>query len=129
MHPTQAKIDAAKKTTDAFLAALNAHDANAAAALYWNSPDLVLYPPHELEAHGPQQAHDSLASILQKMQGGTFAFVDPKYLVAGNDVIVYGKWTYTPPQGQVTTGRFNHVVAKKDGKWVIVLDHASVPMK
>ena len=128
MHPDQAKIDAAKRVDNDFVAAFNTGNADATAAYYWNNPALVMYPPGEMECRGWQQACDALARVFQQMPGAKLELVNPQYRVAGKDVIGYGQWTLTPSQGQPIHGRYTEVIARKDDKWVMVLDHPSVPM-
>jgi ketosteroid isomerase-like protein len=128
VHPDQAKIDAAKKLDADFTAAFNRQDVDAVVACYWNSPEVVLYPPGAMECRGPQQIHDAVAQVFSETPGGKIELMDAKYTVTGCDVISDGRWTMTSSSGQAMQGRFTEVIAKKDGKWVIVVDHASVPM-
>jgi ketosteroid isomerase-like protein len=129
-HNDKAMIEAAKKVDADFVAAFNKGDVDAAAACYWNSPDLVVYPPAELECHGWQATRDALARVFKDNPGAHLEVIDPHYRVAGHDVIGYGRWTLTPAngKGQPLQGRFTQVMSKKDGKWVYILDHPSVPM-
>jgi ketosteroid isomerase-like protein len=129
MHPEKAMIESARAADAAFVADFNKGDVDATASHYWNSPDVVLYPPGEMECHGWQQARDALAHVFKQMPGAQLKLIDPQYQVAGKDVIGYGRWTLTPPNGQPLEGRYTQVMAKKDGKWVMILDHPSVPMK
>lgn len=125
----ESMIASAKAVDAAFLAAFNQRDADAAAAVYWNSPDLVVYLPGEMECRGWQATHDALARILQNIGPGCrLEMIDPQYFVAGPCVIGYGRWKLTQPDGSATLGRFTAVTAKKDGKWVYVLDHPSQPV-
>jgi ketosteroid isomerase-like protein len=54
------------------------------------------------------------------------------YKVLGDSVVSWGKWrfTVTPPGGtpEIMDGRYTDLKAKRDGKWVFVLDHASAPL-
>jgi ketosteroid isomerase-like protein len=51
--------------------------------------------------------------------------------VAGDVVIGWGKWRMGIPlpngESIVVDGRYTNVVAKRDGKWVYILAHVSVP--
>jgi ketosteroid isomerase-like protein len=59
-------------------------------------------------------------------------FLNAEYRVEGSVVLCSGKWRYTMPMPEgepmVMEGRFTDVKAKRDGKMVIIMDHASVPM-
>jgi len=93
----------------------------------WNSPDLVIYPPDSMVCQGWQAAHDMFAQLVKANRGATIQLDDPQYLVAGDYVIDHGLWTITMPTGEQVHGRYTVVMAMKDGKWVFVLDHPSVP--
>jgi ketosteroid isomerase-like protein len=129
MHPDQAKIEGAKKLDADFVAAFNKQDPAAAAACYVDSAEAVLYPPGEMEARGRQQIHDCLANVFKSMPGGKLELIDPKYMVSGPNVIATGRWSLKPTNGETLQGRFTEVITKKDGKWSILIDHASMPTK
>jgi ketosteroid isomerase-like protein len=119
----------AKALDQRFVEAYNKGDAEAIAATYWNSPDVVSYPPGELEIRGWNNLKEGFVKEFSAMAGGKLELMDEKYMVAGDVVISWGKWRYTmsqPPMEMI--GRFTDVKAKRDGKWVYLLDHASAPM-
>jgi ketosteroid isomerase-like protein len=121
-------ISSAKSLDASFIAAFNNADAQAVAATYWNSPDLVVYPPGVMECRGWQATHDLYAQMFKDMPGAQLQLIEPQYLVAGHDVIGHGRWKMTFPAAQPMLGRYTEVMTIKDGKWVYVLDHPSVPM-
>jgi ketosteroid isomerase-like protein len=51
---------------------------------------------------------------------------------AGEVVLGTGKWRFTIPSPQgapiEVMGRYTDVKAKRGGKWVFILDHASAPL-
>lgn len=117
-----------KQTVDAF----NARDVDAIMAVYWNSPNLVYYPFGALEIRGWDAVKADVAKMFSTMPASvTIETVDTNYKVAGDVVISWGLWRtrMTLADGQSTSmdGRGMGVAAKRDGKWVYILDHASVP--
>ena len=121
-------ISSAKSVDASFITAFNSGDAEGMAALYWNSPDLVVYPPDAMECKGWQALHDEYVQMAKENSGAKLQLIEPQYLVAGNYVIDHGRWKMTLASGQEMLGRYTAVMTMKDGKWVFVLDHPSVPM-
>lgn len=126
-------IAAAKKLDQQFMTAYNNRDAAAIMACYWNSPELVSYPPDALEVHGWQAAKEGLEEAFAHMPpDAKLELTESSYKVAGDVVIGWGKWRMTMrgPEGEAMTmdGRYTDVKAERDSKWVLIHDHASVPM-
>lgn len=126
-------IAAAKKLDEQFLAAYNNRDAAALTACYWNSPELVSYPPDMLEVRGWQAVKETMEQGFANLpKDAKLEMIDTNYKAAGDVVIGWGKWrmTMTGPEGEAMTmnGRYTDVKAERDGKWVYIHDHASVPM-
>jgi ketosteroid isomerase-like protein len=100
-------------------------------ATYANTPDLVSYAPDAMEAVGWQAVKDGYAKSFAQMPGAKLELTQANYKVAGDMVIGYGKWKMTAPtpDGQTSEafGRYTDVKTSRDGKWVYLLDHASVP--
>jgi ketosteroid isomerase-like protein len=99
---------------------------------YENSPELVSYPPDALEAVGFAAVKDGYVKSFAGMPGGKLELIDPHYRVAGDVVIGYGRWKMVMPGANGAapvelTGRFTDVKAERNGKWVYLIDHASVP--
>jgi len=131
-HEDPAAIKSAIEALDRdFASAFNKMDIEGMVANYWHSPDLVVMFPDD-----SYLGYDALKANLQK----TFAMVDVKeFEVTQHTVVVgrhmaydYGTWNYTfQPKGGTEmnlSGRYLRVWEEKDGKWVIVADHASVPL-
>jgi len=104
--------------------------------LYWNSPDLVVYPPNAMEAHGWDQVKAGYAELFHTMPGVQLEIHDTQYHVQGNVVLGNGLWTMTMPVApdskdppQRLYGRFTNIIARQNGKWVYVVDHPSTPMQ
>jgi ketosteroid isomerase-like protein len=121
-------LKAAAAMDKAFVAAFNKGDVDAVCALYWNSPEVVFYPPDAMEARGMDALRASMAAAMAMMAGGKMEMVDSHQMVAGDTVIGWGMWRFTAADGSVMNGRYTDVRAKRDGKWVYLVDHASCPM-
>lgn len=126
-------IESAKAVDAAFLAAFNKADAEAVVATYWNSPDTVLYLPDAMEARGFDAIKASFAQSLPAMGGCQLATNDVNYRAIGEDSVVSsGLWTMTCPAAEGAApeemkGRVTALLQRKDGRWLYVVDHASVP--
>jgi ketosteroid isomerase-like protein len=122
-------IKAAERLDVDFVAAFNKPAADAIMALYWNSPDLVFFPPDTMEVRGWEAMK---AAFAQMGKGATLETHSRKNRVAGDAVLGSGRWTLTMPgpDGKPMTleGRYTDVKEKKDGKWVYTSDHASAPL-
>jgi ketosteroid isomerase-like protein len=131
-HEDPEKVRSAIEAMDKeFVAAFNNEDLDGIMKHYWNSPQLVtMYPD------GDYVGYDALKANWQK----TFDEVEvKKFEVPQHNIEVghhmaydWGTWNYTfQPVGgpeMNISGRYLQVWAEKDGKWVIVADHASVPL-
>ena len=115
-----------------FIEAFNKRDVAAVMACYWNSPDLVVYSPDNLEARGWQAVQEAMQATFADLPDFTLEVLESQDMVAGEAVIGWGRWrmTITPPEAEamVMDGRFTDVVAQRDGQWVYIVDHASAPL-
>lgn len=130
--PTPAEMKSAADALDQrFLDAFNKGDAEAIAATYWNSPDLVSYSP-DGGTRGWEATRTAAAEAFKAMAGAKLELLNSRNDVHGNVVVGYGNWKMTIPAAKgpatVLEGRFSDVKAQKDGKWVYIIDHASVPL-
>lgn len=124
---------AARALDAAFLAAYNAKDADAVSALYWHSPDAVSFEPGSMIQRGWDEIHASYVEGFKNLpEGVKLELTEGHYSVLGDAVLMWGLWKFTMPgeDGKlvVSEGRYGDVKAKRDGKWVYLIDHASVPM-
>lgn len=123
-------VKGAAALDQAFLKAFNAGDANAVAACY--ASDAVLFPPDQLMVKGQPAVLSGFAQMVKMMPGCTLDLTESHTMVAGDKVISYGtfKMTETGPDGKPMEmmGRYTDVKAMQNGKWVYLVDHASVPM-
>ncbi len=125
-------IAAAKALNQQFIAAYNSGDVDGVMATYWNSPDLVSFPPDAMEAHGWSEVKAGIAGFLNSAPGLKLELLESNYQAVGDVVLGWGTWRITIPTGAdqplVLNGRYSDVHAKRNGKWVYILDHASVPL-
>jgi ketosteroid isomerase-like protein len=124
-------IAAAKALDKQFVEAMNKRDVDAAMATRWNSPDYVSYPDYTMEIRGWRAAkvgtEKMFADVNLMPPGATAEVTEANYKVAGDVIIGWGKWHLRIGESMVVEGRYTNVVAKRDGKWVYILDHLSVP--
>jgi len=128
----EAMVAAADSVDQAFLTAFNAGDVNALMATYWNSPTLVNIGLDGMGGLGWDNAKAGWELSMAAMPGAQLAFDSSQNIPQGDVVLGWGTWTITIPAGDGTAmmlkGRYSDVKAMRDGKWVYVMDHASVPM-
>ncbi len=127
----QKMILAARAVDQRFVSAYNHGDIDDIMSNYWNSPDLIVYPPTALETKGWSAVKAGIAQGLANAPGARLDFIDSRYQAAGDVVICSGKWRMTLPSKDgfpfVVEGRYTNVKAERNGKWVFILDHASIP--
>ena len=131
--PDPAKMVAAADEIDQkFFDAYSSKDLEAVKQLYWNSPDLVSYPPGEMEVKGYDAVIESFRKDFDQGIDSKLELIDFTNRAEGNVVVGTGTWRYTMnlPEGEplVFKGRYLDVKAERDGKWVYIADHASVPL-
>ncbi len=124
----EAMVAAANALDAAFLEAFNKGDVDALDALYWNSADVVSFPPDLMEAHGIAAIREANAKTVASLRGAQLAFVDSHNMSVGEAVMGWGRYRLTiPGVAAPIEGRYTDVKAERDGKWVYILDHASSP--
>ncbi len=127
-----AMVAAADSLDQRFLDGFNAGDLDALMATYWNSPEFVTIALAGMGDVGWEAAKADWATSLPTMQGARLAFSEAHNIPAGEVVLGWGRWTMTFPEvdgtAMVMQGRYSDVKAMRDGQWVYLMDHASVPM-
>ncbi len=128
----QALISAAKAVDEQWVDAFNKADIDALSKLYWKDPSLLMYPSDGMELRGWDAVKAYHSGALSHMKGATASLSGTNYTVAGDMVVCYGKWKIMVPTGEGPVleihGRYSDVKAKRDGAWVIIMEHGSVPM-
>lgn len=127
-----ALLQAAMELDSLFLVAFNSGDAEALLSLYWNSSDLVTFPPGDMQVKGFENVKASFVKDFESMKGGILEYKDAHNIVLADGVVGYGTFKWTMPieggEPMIMEGRYTELKAMKDGKMVILLDHTSVPM-
>jgi ketosteroid isomerase-like protein len=123
-------IASARELDQKYLEAFNKGDVDAFMDKYWKSPELVSYLPAVMQAKGWQQLYDISKKSFETMKGAKAEFIESNNKVAGDMVIGWGRFTITLPDSASTkiVGRYTDIKTKRDGKWVYILDHGSVPL-
>lgn len=116
-----------------FMEAFNKEDIEAVVALY--ASDAVLMTPDgpEMWCRGHEGIRKAFADFFAGCDSPNLVLHDATYRVAGN--LGYGIGLFDLSHKDAKTGelaqikgRFLSVLEKRTGKWVYVVDHASVPM-
>jgi uncharacterized protein (TIGR02246 family) len=127
--PASAQEQGAKIVDDAWAAAMKAGNVDAVVALY--APDAVLYAPDDMEARGTAAIRAGYTNMLGGMTI-TDVQINTQYQTVGDLSISFGTamLTMVPKTGgsptQMTV-RVTSAAKKIGGKWLYVVDHASVP--
>lgn len=125
-------IAEAEKLDSLFLVAFNSGDAEAMMNLYWNSPDLRAYYPMDMKLDGYNAIKASYVRDFTSSKGAIMEYLEVKNIPFKNGVVGHGTFRITMPMEgsdpMVFDGRFTEVKAMRDGKMVVVLDHASMPL-
>jgi ketosteroid isomerase-like protein len=125
-------VQAADELDKKFIEAYNDRDADALMETYWNSPDLVSFPPGKMETRGWEATKNAIEEEFANAPEFVLELTETNNVVVGDAVLGYGKWRFTisipDADPMIMEGRFSDVKANRDGKWVYILDHASAPL-
>jgi uncharacterized protein (TIGR02246 family) len=121
----------AKTLDQAWVKAAKAGDVEGLVKLY--SPDAVTYMPDEMKAKGTAEIRESFKKFLGANTVREMTLAYDYSTTSGNLAVASGHFSMTvePKAGgaaQTMEGRFTSVAARKGGKWMYVVDHASMPM-
>jgi uncharacterized protein (TIGR02246 family) len=131
---TAALADAAsdgRAVSEAFEKAVAAGDLQAVLALYRDDAS-VIWPGQGEEAKGKAAIESLARTLLASMKGGgTLVLKSQDSVPLGDGYLVnVGRWenTVATPDGKHVTFlvRTSEVLAKTDGKWLYLVDHASI---
>jgi uncharacterized protein (TIGR02246 family) len=120
-----------KTLDEAWVKAAKAGDAEALVKLY--VPDAVLYMPDEMRAKGTAEIRESFKKFFEANTVRDMTLTYDYTTSSGNLAVSSGNFSMTvePKAGgaaQTMEGRFSSVATRKGGKWMYVVDHASVPI-
>ena len=130
--PPVADDTAALKAVDeAFVQAFNKKDIDGVLACY--ADDAVLMDPGPaLIYRGKEEIKKGMGEFFKGQPGAELKLDESHYNAVGDLGYSWHLWTITlkDPAGKPMTmkGRATDVLAKRGGKWVLVADHASMPM-
>jgi len=131
---TEADLLAAANRLDSqFLDAFNAGSVDAFMACYWNDTKVSAYPPARvMELKGYNAIKEFYTKDFAANRGARLEYINNTNLVTGDAVVGHGtfRWTLSIPGRDPIVMDARHTVVKayRDGKMVIVVDHASAPM-
>jgi ketosteroid isomerase-like protein len=127
----QAMIASSRAVDANFTAAYNKGDVDGVMSNYWHSPDLVVYSPVALQARGWDDVKKGMAQGLAGAPGAQIKLTESHYEVHGDVVFCWGTWRMSLGSKDgipfVVEGRYSDIKAERDGKWVFIFDHASIP--
>ena len=129
--PVHADADGPQALQQAFVQAILAGDASAIAAKY--APDAISYPIGGMVAKGGDAVRESWAPFLDANTVQELVISEDHHEVHGNTAVAWGLWRmiFAPKTGGdaiTMEGRFMDLSRNIDGKWLYVVDHASVPL-
>jgi ketosteroid isomerase-like protein len=114
-----------------FVKAFNAKDVAGMMAHYWKSPELAVFWP-DTEYTGYDALEKGVQNMFNQMVDVQFGISDAHVTVVSNSLAYdWGHYSFNfTPKGAPgmikLKGRFSAVWEKKDGNWVLTVDHASV---
>jgi uncharacterized protein (TIGR02246 family) len=116
---------------EAFVKAFKANDLEAVVALY--APDAVLFPPDEMIADGKEAIRKSYEGLMNNFTIQDIVITDAQHETLGKTSYGWGRYsmTFVPKAGGEPIhmeGRFTDVSKLMNGRWLYVVDHASVPL-
>jgi uncharacterized protein (TIGR02246 family) len=114
---------------EAWVKAFAANDLEGVLALY--APDAHVFPPDEVEAVGTEAIRANYAGMMNTFTVKEAKMLDAHHQIVGDLCYSWGRFSVTlvPKAGgePVTMeGRFSDVARKTKGKWLYIVDHASV---
>ena len=122
---------ALKAVDEAFVQAFNKKDVDAVLACYGDDA-ILMDPGPALIFRGKEEIKKGIGEFFKAQPTAELKLDETKYTVVGDVGYGYALWTITlkDPEGKPMQmkGRATDVMAKRGGKWVLVSDHASVPL-
>ena len=117
-------------TGTAFVKAFQDNNLDGIMALY--ADDAVMFPPDAMEAKGKDEIRKSYAGLMERFTVQNFQVVESHHEETGNVSFGWGRFAMDmiPKEGGEKVhmeGRYSDVSKKVNGKWLYVVDHASVP--
>jgi uncharacterized protein (TIGR02246 family) len=128
---SSAQAHGAQVLDEAVAKAFRANDVEALVAAY--AADAVLFPPGAMEQRGRDAIRRGFTDFLSHYRITDFTTSGARYETSGNLSTGWGLFTISavPRAGGAPVrweGRFTSVARRTGGKWLLVSDHASMPM-
>jgi uncharacterized protein (TIGR02246 family) len=106
-----------------------ANDLEAVIALY--APNAHMFPPDAMEAVGKDAIRANYAGVMNNFTIQDMKIVDAHHETVGDLSFAWGRYSVTlvPKSGGEPVrmeGRFSDVSRKINGRWLYIVDHASV---
>jgi ketosteroid isomerase-like protein len=129
--PLLASENGINEIGEAFTKAFQANDLEGVMSLY--GPDSETFPPDSMEAVGLDAISANYGGFLNNNTIQKFEIIEAHHETHGNLSFAWGRFSmdFVPKAGGDPIhmeGRFSDVSRKVNGKWVYVIDHASVPL-
>lgn len=122
-------LKAQEELNDRFCRAMSAKDLEGAMGCFWNDPQLVVVLWGTV-LRGADAVRTALAQLFNQYEAVRLDVNDCTHLPAGDGVIAVGTATYRlrDPAGaeQQIIERWTDLRRQIDGRWVYVLDHATI---
>jgi uncharacterized protein (TIGR02246 family) len=129
---SERELAEAKELDRRFCEALGRKDLDAAMACFWDDPDVVVVIAGNVQK-GPAAVRDGLKQIFDQNESLRVEVSEITYLRSGDGIIGVGTATFDlkPVNGQpqLMVERWSDLRRKIDGRWVYVLDHATIVPK
>lgn len=127
-----ADLAEAKDLDQQFVKAMSSKDLDAAMACFWNSPDLIVVLFGNVQ-RGAEAVRGGIAQMFAQNESVKLTVNEATYVPAGDGIITVGTATYDlKPTGGTSlqiVERWTDLKRKIDGRWVYVLDHATMVPK
>jgi ketosteroid isomerase-like protein len=120
-----------KDLDNAWIKAAKAGEIEGLVKLY--APTAVTYMPDEMRAKGTAEIRESFRKFLGASTVREMTLTQDFESTSGNLSVSSGTFSMTvePKTGgtaQTMEGRYSSIAVRKNGKWMYVSDHASMPM-
>lgn len=121
-----------RELDDKWKAAFAKEDINGVMGCYWNSPEVIFYPPDAMGEKGYEAIKAGYEKFFAENEVKSAELSNVSSMALGDYGLDWGNWSITigTPDGRETKleGRFTNVSGMRDGKWVWIHDHASAPL-
>ena len=127
--PCRAAETGAQFLDSSWIKAMKANDLEAVLKTY--APDAVVWLPQVKEARGEKEIRSAFEGLLSANTVKEVVLSETGYRTMGKVSVGWGRFSLTlaPKSGGspvVMIGRFTDIAEQRGGRWVYIVDHASV---